>query len=728
MIQCDSDDFMSQYMPFVPAERVVDESVRLLQNKDLLNERGDDWRWVDGDERKRFQFLVRVSDALRELKLPGRTASCQLVQSPDNYMDSQKPGADFKINAGYALISSSSSQVSAELTSDDTAVTVEYALNLADQKQNWNQLLSGVLYIMNGDPRRMQMFSLSIEHNMMTVWFFSRSHPCMSASFDMRKNNRRCIQVFIAFMFASREELGYDETVQLISTDREWHYGYKVGDRFYRSTRSVFQHHDTRIIGRGTRVWEVVRVKHFDDPTPLDDRSYALKDVWFDEGARTEREIQEALFRDLDLVAQRIDDSDPDIIHVLNGFDEETRAVLRTCVVKRELYSKYFLTINHDWTGPTSKPRAAHAVAVPGVFGVQPSPPVASVPGSDSTRTDPTPMVERAFVPRYQYRVVFDEVGEALHYVDNISVVLSAVQDCLFALQLLFLAGWVHRDISTGNLLWWNGRGLLADLEYAKKFEPSTGGSADPKTGTAFFMAVEIQKQMLIYEPPQPAFISFAEDMANLTAKKKPDPRPLTSVVVHNYEHDLESMFWVLLWIYMARLPHPPVMSELEQYAHSKYEDRTHGMLVDGAESTQAPDSVGPSETQQTGIPLHVLQVIGGIFQNHSGCSDLRYNVIARAGVYSEHISPIFKTDHELVARVFQILVRALRAGYETRKFDIENAATYSPLYATFRQAIQALQAHYEEHRDTYRPLLVYKARETIPPIGRAKPARSAVP
>lgn len=52
----------------------------------------------------------------------------------------------------------------------------------------------------------------------------------------------------------------------------------------------------------------------------------------------------------------------------------------------------------------------------------------------------------------------------------------------------MFLAGWVHRDISPGNLLCYDSgdkkgiRGKLADLEYARKFNPDGTGSADPKT------------------------------------------------------------------------------------------------------------------------------------------------------------------------------------------------------------------------------------------------------
>jgi serine/threonine protein kinase len=37
------------------------------------------------------------------------------------------------------------------------------------------------------------------------------------------------------------------------------------------------------------------------------------------------------------------------------------------------------------------------------------------------------------------------------------------------ALQLLHQYGWVHRDVSCGNLLVFDGGGKLSDLEYTKK-------------------------------------------------------------------------------------------------------------------------------------------------------------------------------------------------------------------------------------------------------------------
>lgn len=70
--------------------------------------------------------------------------------------------------------------------------------------------------------------------------------------------------------------------------------------------------------------------------------------------------------------------------------------------------------------------------------------------------------------------------------------VKSPVTNAVYpALIIMYLAGWVHRDISGGNILWYVdqtgcGRGILSDLEYAKK-PALEGGSADPKTVIAFY-------------------------------------------------------------------------------------------------------------------------------------------------------------------------------------------------------------------------------------------------
>ena len=41
--------------------------------------------------------------------------------------------------------------------------------------------------------------------------------------------------------------------------------------------------------------------------------------------------------------------------------------------------------------------------------------------------------------------------------------------DWFIALKWIHGAGWVHRDLSVGNLYLYEGRGLIGDFEYAKR-------------------------------------------------------------------------------------------------------------------------------------------------------------------------------------------------------------------------------------------------------------------
>lgn len=38
-------------------------------------------------------------------------------------------------------------------------------------------------------------------------------------------------------------------------------------------------------------------------------------------------------------------------------------------------------------------------------------------------------------------------------------------------MALLSACGWVHRDISSGNVYYYEGRGIVGDFEYAKEID-----------------------------------------------------------------------------------------------------------------------------------------------------------------------------------------------------------------------------------------------------------------
>ncbi|TFK45769.1 hypothetical protein OE88DRAFT_1096107 [Heliocybe sulcata] len=153
---------------------------------------------------------------------------------------------------------------------------------------------------------------------------------------------------------------------------------------------------------------------------------------------------------------------------------------------------------------------------------------------------------DRTFATMRPYRVVYGEVCEPLHHVTSLATVLKTMMNCLTAVQLMYCIGWIHRDVSAGNLLWYGAgeRGILSDLEYAKEFIPHGSGHPDPKTGTVSFMAVEIASELHIFVP-QRGFRRKADSIR-------------VHHVIHNFQHDLESFFWLLLWTLLDRIEGTP--------------------------------------------------------------------------------------------------------------------------------------------------------------------------
>ncbi|CAA7260736.1 unnamed protein product [Cyclocybe aegerita] len=134
------------------------------------------------------------------------------------------------------------------------------------------------------------------------------------------------------------------------------------------------------------------------------------------------------------------------------------------------------------------------------------------------------------------------------------------------ALQLLYCAGWVHRDISSGNLLWFDsGDGnlqlVLGDLEYAKRFRAGIG-SPGPKTGTSYFMP---------YEVP-PIFVRYS------------------------FQHDLESLWWVQLWCVIERINEMSLqyVNKIFQTTYRPSTDRRDAFLAPGVLATNLKTSFPP--------------------------------------------------------------------------------------------------------------------------------------
>ncbi|KAJ6511324.1 hypothetical protein C8R47DRAFT_1314324 [Mycena vitilis] len=144
------------------------------------------------------------------------------------------------------------------------------------------------------------------------------------------------------------------------------------------------------------------------------------------------------------------------------------------------------------------------------------------------------PPTDLAHHPRKHYRIVFKEVGTPVHRLRTLSEMMHALADATRALSLLYMLGLVHRDVSPGNILFIDGHGKLTDLEYLKSFR----GTHSPQPtgrfiGTADYASGEAALGMY-------CFVPRPEDIY------RPPPRPTFRF---NPLHDLESTFWIGLWV-----------------------------------------------------------------------------------------------------------------------------------------------------------------------------------
>ncbi|KAL5496147.1 hypothetical protein ACEPAH_3069 [Sanghuangporus vaninii] len=106
-----------------------------------------------------------------------------------------------------------------------------------------------------------------------------------------------------------------------------------------------------------------------------------------------------------------------------------------------------------------------------------------------------TPIVSEAFdfttaiKPLTHIFLSLMEVAQVLYKVRKLSDVFTVLIDGAKVLRWIHGCGWVHRDISPGNLYLYEGRDLVGDLEYAK--QKNLDAVDERRIGTPDFMAAE---------------------------------------------------------------------------------------------------------------------------------------------------------------------------------------------------------------------------------------------
>ena len=311
------------------------------------------------------------------------------------------------------------------------------------------------------------------------------------------------IEFFLRLIYAKPCELGWDETIRRIEptpgSQESIQYDIQVEGKTYRTSRIISNIGADALRGRGTRVWEVKEVSS--TTGEAFGSSLVLKDCWVDVTREREgvilnniRESIEVEIVEMDITMTAEDNATgqcagetlderkeiykrvlasglPEVIAygdvMVDGVPDDTHSLMRRGVSLGETTT---LTINLT----DNKKTTSHRGAVGALHALAPQ------------RDSPL-----KYGAKVHHRTVFSKVGRSLAEVTSLAAAFGCLADIalgrydfgLFCdvflnrdlgLKVLHECGWVHRDISCGNILLIGKGGMITDVEFTKADNAST--------------------------------------------------------------------------------------------------------------------------------------------------------------------------------------------------------------------------------------------------------------
>ncbi|KAI4526254.1 hypothetical protein K525DRAFT_189594 [Schizophyllum commune Loenen D] len=422
---------------------------------------------------------------------------------PESQTTEEGPGTKFCVDAVNYLAEPSYTREAAPGTAGNCTATVSgksATIYTADVGVTWELRcwdhysgndhvrvlnLNSAEHMFFNDLRRTGHFSITFEERSARIWYHTRAHSVVTEPFDIDKVGRsEFIQLILVSSFATPFQLGFDPTIHRVVVDGLVHYQFDVvhPDKTSHKYRSVaIEHEDSkaRLCGRARRVYKVVECGVENGPFKF----HVVQDYWRfdDEYSSEEAKSQDGILRALEKALP----------------EEEFVAVRR-----------HFMTILADG-----------AVAYK---------------SRDTDQTTALPHLRY----RRRFRTVCKEHCETLYQVQDPAVFFFGLSQLIFVLDRLRRAGYLHRDISTGNVMLHcidaqatelSERYIakLADLELAVAYDRVA--KEDFSVGTRAFMAIEVQMRRHI-------FLGDPNEWKHLVVFQYFVPNPL---------HDLESTLWL---------------------------------------------------------------------------------------------------------------------------------------------------------------------------------------
>ncbi|KAJ7207112.1 hypothetical protein GGX14DRAFT_698270 [Mycena pura] len=525
--------FCRHYLPEV-CDSLLDSTHQTILQSEAVADWKDFLKAPPSGENLYSELLEPIVDEICHLYAAQSNAerTVKFACRPHNTTASEIEGGSFRSDGIFYLANSSvppyfGTANHQEWFSADVVANAEFKLKSTPEEVHKNrvQVVGGATHYIANDPRRTHMYSLTVEEDFCRLWYYCRSHCVKSEAF--RLSQARDIRTFIHFVismsFATEEDLGFDPTIRRRrNEDNTIYYEYKLNHTVYKTLSLISEHPAAAITGRGTRVW---RVEVLDGTGTGTGTVRVLKDYWVDDvpdengQCITENLILAKIYRRLDELRNLSPSDEPSLTDVPEA---EREVVLRAL----QNYRDYFVNISSCETLKATRDICSGFRRC-GVV-------------EESRISLGEVQHPRSFLRRRHCRLLYDEECTAFYAIDNLEEAIQVLHDCVLGLQLLYLARFVHRDISPGNVLLYRhaGRciGKLSDFEYAKPFSMNESVARNPKTGTPGFISVEVCLQRYLFLPP--------------SAKIKMNGQIPFSF---NFLHDMDSVLWITLYLFATR-------------------------------------------------------------------------------------------------------------------------------------------------------------------------------
>ncbi|KAK7042903.1 hypothetical protein VNI00_008638 [Paramarasmius palmivorus] len=436
---------------------------------------------------------------------------------------------------------------------------------------NIARLVGNVRGLLGSDPTRRFTYGLTIEDTDLRVWFFSRSHVYVTEALDIHQDAKALVYFVLALGSSSKAELGFDPTVQRVpyGPAKKPAYRFSIGGDQYQAVQSIREWKSHFILGCASRIYRVRRVLPNGE---LSEVVEVMKDLWIPEGITTEYELRQAIKADINKV-NPVEGLDPqafdryfvkieksEFVQVPSTLDPEllvndssTNFLRDSSPPEHEMLSLQCTSSasrrDSDLRSPTSTPEYA----------------CERVGDWDDYDSRDQWQADTEFLrglTREQYknmvhcRILMEDAGRSLLKVRNVRTFIVCIVQAVTALMFMYSAGFVHRDISSGNILVSEKNGeiicKLCDIETAKEINTENGyPSRDIKVGTQVYMALEVGDGHWCFQPSLPRLkvtphkLIARPRLLEEWEQCREQPLYKRKNVRYNYLHDLESLFWI---------------------------------------------------------------------------------------------------------------------------------------------------------------------------------------